>query len=402
MKKPITLEPRSLFDALLGPDSPLPGFAPEETARARALARDPSSAASSEIESLPEPLALALLEGSVRARIPALPDALSRSHHKNLVKAAKKALYRLRSLGVAVPEQEMASAPAPAPSAPLDDLPSLLSSVSGSGEEAVIVPRALRGGGLEILQFVLSDEKGIVHLARSEVSRSAYRKQLKEIRGGATAPAIEVPLDQARRILSAASGRNLESGSDYPAESDEALRHLGVTPGKDEDAVSAPEPGDERLATEAAQLHAEPEVQPWLPPEPQLRFLVAKSDEIMHSPLQLTDAQKSEQLVHQFRTAARSFFTPEVQHLYGRRLWRMANFFERTGRERQASIARAEARRLFHHFSEPFSRFAEFLFEKVLLLSQRARSEAPAAHTSNPPEPSAPAEHRSPGGLILP
>ena len=81
----------------------------------------------------------------------------------------------------------------------------------------------------------------------------------------------------------------------------------------------------------------------------------------------------------------------------------MASFFEGTKRDRQAQIARAEARRMFHGTVEPFSRFGEFLFEKVLWLSQRGRTgEAPQGAAEPPPEPAAPTEHRSPGGLILP
>jgi len=401
MNKPAPPRARTLLDALLDESSTLPGFAADDAARARALARDVHASAPSELESLPEELALAVLESAVRSRDARLPDALATSNRRALSKAAKKALYQLRSLGVSVPEKKISSPAAPPPAAATDELPSLLSAVSGTGEQALIVPRSRRGGGLEVMQFVISDEKGIVHLADNEVSRGAYRKQLKEIRAGQTAPAIEISSDQARLILSAAAARNSESQTEYPAGADEALRHLGASPQRETLQLPAPEPEDERLATEAAQLHAQPELQPWLPPEPQIRLLVAKMEEIVHSPLQLTDAQKSEQLVHQFRSAARAFFTPEMQKLYAGRLWRMADFFDRTGRERQARIARAEARRLFHHAAEPFSRFGEFLFEKVLLLSQRAQAGEQLPQPGGP-EPRRPVEHRSPGGLILP
>ncbi len=128
-------------------------------------------------------------------------------------------------------------------------------------------------------------------------------------------------------------------------------------------------------------------------------------DQVTHSPLELTEAQRSEQTLSLFHNAARAFFTPEMRKLYARRLWRMASFFQRTGREPQAQIARAEARRLFHGPAEAMSRFAEFLFEKVLWLSQRtapgeSEPDAPAAAAPQSPQP--PGERRSPGGLILP
>ena len=58
-----------------------------------------------------EPLAAAVLEAAVLEGLPALPEALSASPVKPLAKAAKKALYRLRSRGVAVAEAPRPAAP---------------------------------------------------------------------------------------------------------------------------------------------------------------------------------------------------------------------------------------------------------------------------------------------------
>jgi hypothetical protein len=402
MKKSDDPDRRSLLDLLLG-DVPAPaGFDADEFTRARALAQSIESAVAWDVESLPEPLALAVLEASVRARDPKLADELSSSARKAVAKAAKKSLYQLRSLGVSLPERaEVPSAPLPA--APAEELPSLLSSVSGAGEQGLIVPRTLRGGGLELLQIIVSDEKGISQLVAYEVGRSAYRKQLREIKAGRAAPAVEIERDEARQILSGAAALNLASGSPYPDGADEALRHLAVTPHAESVAIPAPEAGDERLANQSGQLHSEPEVQPWLPPEPEIRLLAEKMEQVTHSPLELTEAQRSEQVINLFRSAARDFFTPTMRKMYAGRLWRMASFFERTGRQRQAEIARAEAGRLFHGSGEPFSRFAELLFEKVLWLSQRDRpGQGPQVGAPPVKETENPGERRSPGGLILP
>ncbi len=407
MKRSEASETRSLAQALLADERPPAGIDAEQFQRARQLAQSIESASPSDVEALSEPLAAAVLEASVRSRDPKLADALSSSARKAIAKAAKKALYQLRSLGVSTPERIETTAP-PAAVPAVDELPSLLSSVSGAGEQAVVVPRVLRGGGIELLQIIMSDEKGLTEIASSDVGRSAYRKQLREIKAGRAAPAVEIPREEAKQLLSAAAALNLATGTAYPARAEEALRHLGVAPQADDWGVPPPEAEDERLATQSAQLHSEPEMQPWLPPEPEIRVLAARMEQVTHSPLELTEAQRSEQILNIFRSAAREFFTPAMQKLYARRLWRMASFFEGTGRDRQAQIARAEARRLFHGPAEPFSRFAEFLFEKVLWLSQRGRGDeiaepgATAPASSAAPGPQIPGEHRSPGGLILP
>jgi len=129
-------------------------------------------------------------------------------------------------------------------------------------------------------------------------------------------------------------------------------------------------------------------------------------EEVVHSPLELTQVQRSEQLSEQPKIAARKFFTPERRSRYARRLWRMADFFERTARLKQAQVARAEARRLFHGASGEPSAFCYFLFEKVLLLAQRSQAGGslpePGQQAKVPEANAPPVERRSPGGLILP
>src|SRR5688500_6919170 len=105
-------DPKQLLQAPLSePPSPLP-FPPEQVDRARALARAEGEPPVTEVDALPEPLTLALLELAVRRKSAALPEALSASSRKSVAKAAKKALYQLRSVGVSVPEKKSA-APAP-------------------------------------------------------------------------------------------------------------------------------------------------------------------------------------------------------------------------------------------------------------------------------------------------
>ncbi len=403
-----TGDPRKVLDALLQ-GAAVDGHDAADVTRARTWAASPDTAEAAGLERLPEPLALAVLEGAVRARSHALPTALLESGNKALAKAAKRALYQLRSLGVSVPEKSAPASPPSAPAAaPPEELIAMLSPVTGGGERAVLVPRAVRGGGLEIFQVVISDERGILQLGGTKVSRSTYRRQLAELRGGGV---MELPARDAVALLCEAAALNVASRTSFPEGAEEPLRLLGVSPSAGTPlTLPPPGPDDVGLTREGHYLHNEPEVLGWLPPEDELKHVARKMDEVIHSPLQLSDAQRNEQVLAVFHSAARAFFTEPMRHLYARRLWAMAEYFERTGRERPAQLARAEARRLFHGALEPYSRFAEFLFEKVLLLSQRAQQQGgeglPAPGTgaplAGPVAPQPPAERRSPGGLILP
>ncbi|MCP3103234.1 hypothetical protein LZ198_30575, partial [Myxococcus sp. K15C18031901] len=120
-------DPRTLLDALRA-GTPLPALPDDAVEAARALTRDLAAATPAQVEALPEPLAHAVLEAAVLEGQPALAEALSASSVKPLAKAAKKALYQLRSRGVAV-AQPAKPAPAPAPRAapPPEALPALAS-----------------------------------------------------------------------------------------------------------------------------------------------------------------------------------------------------------------------------------------------------------------------------------
>lgn len=413
-------DPKKVLKALLAKEA-LPFDAAAQD-QARALAQAPETATREAVEALPEPLALAVLEAAVRAKKVELAAALQDSANKALAKGARKALYALKSAGVAVPERPKPAAPAPAPVVEEADdewLPCWLSPPTGTGERALLVVRPQKGGGLEVGQLMINDEQGITQCQVVESNRSSYRRQVRELRSEDPIRALEIALEEAKQILAESAALNLASGTPFPAGTEQVLRHFGVTPSKGPADLPAPLPEDERLATQAQSLHMELEAQSWLPPEDNLKVLAQKVDMVVTSPLQLTAVQKEEQLRATIRAAAAELFTAPVRKIYARRLWHLADFFERTGRDAQAGVARAEARRLFHDVPERPDRFEEFLFEKVLILSQalqrgeelpepgtpQAQPQAEGGAGAAQPkqeEPAQPGERRSPGGLILP
>jgi hypothetical protein len=357
---------------------------------ARAVLHEETAAQAA--ETLPEPLLAALLEALVLERRTGPVEALAGSGHKATAKAARRAQYRLRSAGVRTHSPEPPPPPAaPAPE-PAEELPSLLSPPDGTGEFLLVLARPVRGG-LALHEMVLSDEVGLVGHLEAETSRNAWRRSLREARQGLLE---EISLEAARAVLSEALRCNLATHSPFPKGAEDMLRRLQVLP-----AASPPEPlplpeeGDATLALEAGQLHEEPELRGWLPPEEELKLLAARVQEVRTSPLALSEPQRAEQLQERVATMAQAYFTPERSRLYARRLWLMAAVLEGTRRTHAAQVARAEARRLYHQASGVFSRFAESLYGKLLQPSgPGAPNEAPA--------PEASTERRSKGGLILP
>jgi hypothetical protein len=217
---------------------------------------------------------------------------------------------------------------------------------------------------------------------------------------------VEIPRSEAAALLAEAAALNLRTRTPFPKDLEPTLRHYGVQPATTEPTVPPPEPEDVKGVMEGHTLHETLEIEAWMPPEAEVRKVMQKVEEIAVSPLALSGVQRGEQAIQAVRSHARAFFTPDKRRLYGLRLWRMASYFERSGRASAAQVARAEARRLFHGPEEPFSRFAERFFEKILRLGglqAAAEGSGPEAAAPTPASPSPTStERRSKGGLILP
>ena len=360
---------------------------------------------------LPGELALAVLEAAVATRRPRPAELLAASPDREVAKAARRAMYRLRSAGVAVAERGRSpETPPPAqPGAVTEPLPGFASLPDGTGQRALLLAQPVRSG-VEVVEALVSDELGLLSLSRAEMGRSAWRKL-------ARTPEMErlLPLsfEEGRALLAEAVRCNLAARTPFPPDSDVALRHLGVEPATEElPPLPAPEDGDATLAIESGALHREPELGAWFPPESELKRLALRVDEVRTSPLALSPEQQAEALRERVRSRAEEFFDPARRRLYARRLWTVAPALERRGAGHQARVARATARRMFHGAPGLFPPFAEQLFGQVLALMARpstARGAAqPGAGTreegagvTSGPDP-APGERRSPGGLILP
>ena len=352
------------------------------------------------------PLALAVLEAAVVGRLPGPAERLSEDARKAVAKEARRALYRLRSAGVALAEPERPAPPPVAQPAAAETLPAFVTLPDGTGQRALLIAQPRRTG-IELMEAMVSDELGLISLVRSELARGAWRALL---RGDGLKPFLQIGFDEARAMLSQAARHNLDTRTPFPPEAEVVLGRLGVQP-----AAEAPPPlphsedGDASLAVESARLHGEPELAPWLPPETELRRLALRVDELRTSPLALTPEQQTQALRERLRAQVEAFFTEARRQLYARRLWDVATGLERRGATEPARMARATARRLFHATAETLPGFAEALFAKVLaLMSRRPGAEGqamPGAQSGGPPpaEPaSTPGERRSPGGLILP
>jgi hypothetical protein len=397
-----------LAEALRAGESAPESVLGEDWERARALleGRDGDST------DLPDELALAVLEAAVAMRRVGPAEKLSLHPDREVAKAARRALYQLRSAGVAVagrvrgPEAPPPAVPAPATAEPLQGFATV---PDGTGQRALLLAQPVRGG-VEVVEALVSDDLGLLSISRVEMSRSAWRKLTQQLEGDRLLP---LSAEEGRALLAEAVRRNLVTRTPFPPDSDVALRHLGVETASSElPSLPAPEDGDAALAVESGALHREPELAGWLPPESELKRLALRVDELRTSPLALSPEQQADALRDRIRSQAEEFFDPSRRRLYARRLWTVAEALERRGAEHLARVAQGTARRLFHGSPGLLPPFAEQLFVKVLALMGRPPgARGPAQPGTGVGEEGgggatgseAPAgERRSPGGLILP
>src|SRR5207253_5835794 len=369
----------------------------ERTAQSAGLAAEGAAAepeVARRMSGLPEPLALALVRAAGDAQRQDALVELAGAPQKALAKEAKRELQRLKQRGVQVqeirPRGETVLKPPPEAEAPA----CYASSIDAYGERAVWWSRATRGG-VEVVQAVVSDVKGILAIDALALSRRNFRDFAKRLpRQGGVVTSVEVPKDHARWLIAQAAEEGSRNGFAPPPAYGDALRLLGPAPQE-----APPPPGasiefgpdgelPHRLA--GAALFADPLFMAWIPEEDAIRSFALKVDEVAVSRLYIDDAQRKQAFERTADDASAAYFTPQRRARYARRLVEMAHVLAAESRIDAARAALAVAHDLQ---GEQGARnaFCRALFTHVV----EGRWQKPAEQ-----EPAAPPT--TPGGLITP
>lgn len=335
---------------------------------------DPLSMTVAQVEALDEAKTAEVLAAWVKAKKAELPEALARSTSKPHAKLGKKALYQLKSGGVAVAEVKptFSNVAAPLPTKEDDELYGTMSSVLGTGDRALFFCRPIRGGGLELYQGIVSDTFGIVQFARVQANRAVYRTRIRELRAQSEISLLYCPLPRILEELGRGLSMNEKSGTALTQDMMDGLRELGVVALDPSWKVPAPEANDASLAQSSASLFQEKEISEWLPPESQLAELSSKSTELKAAaPDTKTFEQQRAELAE---TMSKAFFTAELRQVFARRLWLMGELFDHQQRAPAAALSRATARELFHGSAQlPFQ---TTLFTRSFALSAQDKVKA--------------------------
>ena len=367
----------------------------ERTAQAVGL---PAEGAAAEPEiarraaALPEALALAVVRAAGEAQRHEALVELASAAEKSVTKEAKRELQRLKQRGIQVQEVKPRGDPVLKP-VPEAEAPSCYaSSIDAYGERAVWGSRATRGG-IEVVQAVISDVRGVLAIDALALSRRSFRdfaKRLPRERGVVTS--VEVPKDHARWLIASAAEEGSRNGFSPPPAYADALRILGPAPQTPpllpSAAIDFGSEGELPHRLQGASLFADPLFSTWIPEEDALRSFALKVDEIGVSRLYLDDAQRKTAFDRAADDASVAYFTPQRRIRYARRLLEMAHVLASENRLDLARTAVAVAHDLE---AEQGARnpFCRALFTHAL----EGRWKRPAETTAAPAAPS---------GLITP
>lgn len=372
-----------------GVSRPLPSDV--EAARA-ALGRLQGEAAESggrglaaEIAALPEMLSLALVHAAGRASRQDVLLELATSPGRALAKEAKRELQKLKQRGVQVQEIRPQGEPVLKP-LPEGEAPSCYaSSIDAYGERAVWWSRPGRQG-IEVVQVVLSDLKGILAADALALSRRSWREFVKRLPRQNVVTTAEISREHARQLIAEAEAKGARNGFSPPRAYADALQLLGpapeVPPPAPALAIELPDEMAHRMA--GAALFDDPLFIAWIPEEDELRRFALRVDEIATSKLYIDAKQKQQAFEQAADDAAASYFTPQRRGLYSKRLLEMAHVLASEKRPDAARTALAVSRALEQDVPNPFCRA---LFTHAL----EGRLE------QKPKEP-----HVTPSGLITP
>jgi hypothetical protein len=299
---------------------------------------------------------LALIEALGRSRDEAAGRVLSAvataAPGREQRKAARRALHRLRSTGVAV------TIPAPLPSTPvvtssaetLRPIQTLVSASDGVGSRLLWLLLERPHGRLTMFNLAINDVVGLKDVLIEETTRRRFERRIEEWNERTEHGAIEVPVEYGLALLSEALALNAES--QFPLPRDFVIRRslLGELPPPPTDALIHQHVSRGQtflmpnlLEESAGLLEGEPELMGWVFSYAEVEQYAREYRQAAESVLVLTSEPREVRLERIVGTAIDTLFTPTMRRAYRRRLEEIAYIFWQTGRERSARQAVAAA-----------------------------------------------------------
>ena len=273
-----------------------------------------------------------------------------RAPDKELRKAARRGLHRLRAAGVAVGDVAiLPDAPVPPPPAVAGPTDAYTTAADGIGTRVVWLNVDRPLGGLLEFALALNDLVGMKDCSFRETTRKKFNQTLEGWRERQEMHVVDLPPDYALALVSEALALNAEQRFPVPTEFQLHRHVLGELPPPPEDALIHRHVSRGQalllpnLLEESAGLLDEEELKGWFFGYDESIGRAQELQRLRESRIILSGEPREERERRVVDAAIDALFTPEQRRAIRRRLEEVAWVFWQTGRERAARQAVAAA-----------------------------------------------------------
>jgi hypothetical protein len=278
-----------------------------------------------------------------------LPRMLQASDNKKVRKNIKRALYRLRSKGIAiveVPPQKEGSILRPLEAEPPKGFGG---GFDFMGQRFLLLVIPHTGRGWRVMQGVTSDTKGLIDFSGQEMTRKGFKAFFEEIQGESPFPLVEMEPSYVGFLFAQAYQLTLEKKGTPPhdylslkseiegikKEYDNPLIYLYLQAGE--------LAGDERVLKRGGDLLKADLFYSWRIVDEEIRPYADAVWEAEESKILLNQAQKEVRFQGVYQKALSELFSGERRLLYKQRLEEMAYILFKLRREEEARVSLAVA-----------------------------------------------------------
>jgi hypothetical protein len=307
-----------------------------------------------------------LTEQTMPARLPAVVEALSlmatpaaaalltqiaaKTDAKEVQKAARRALYRLKTMGVethSVLPQQARKSVLEVPKLPV--VLALASQIDFDGNRALYLARRRPFSGLVFVSLILNDQRGVLDCNAFPVTKKDLNGIVTDIRADERLTHVELPAGYAQQLVEAAYQRNLSTGTPVPPDFQAFHDLIGMPEVAWEQGpiyhLISPEEirGQPAWLGLSGQLLDIKEFQGWhLPPEALQKYR-EEVKQTTESPIIVSQATQQERIEAVQKRTLRDLFPPDTCERYRSRLEEMAYILWQTKRMDEAKRALAAA-----------------------------------------------------------
>ncbi len=301
---------------------------------------------------------------------------------KGVLKAIKKALYRLKQKGVTWEKSISPEKPILRP-AQRGAPQGYVGAMDSSGSRVIVIVRPLHRGGARVYFSIVSDLEGIQRLEIIDLTKKDLKEFVNKSLASPEFPVVEAPGGYCAHLLREAAEYSRKYSKALPKKYGDVERELhdlqwdGAVPliyqHIGEEAVK----DKPRLLKDSGGLHRIAPFSSWFLPAEAVRKFAEAIKEAEASHLVLTPQQKDARLNSLYKEALGELFPEAERLLWKRRLEETAYILWKMGRKKEADMAVSAAVDLKASFRtiEPNPFVWNLLLKSLYVLMERERGE---------------------------